>query len=66
MKKDKWILKSFIISFIIAFQFNAISNVVISKFDNIIVLTFINLLFIGIGILFDIYGTAVLIADFIL
>ena len=63
MKKDNWILKSFIISFFIALIFNTISNVVINKFDSIIILIVINLLFIFLGILFDIYGTAVLTAD---
>jgi len=63
MKKDNWILKAFIISFVIAFQFNLISNVVISKFDNIIILIIIDIIFIMIGILFDICGTAVLTAE---
>lgn len=63
MKKDNWILKVFIISFVIAFLFNTISNVVINKFDNIPILILISFIFIFLGILFDIYGTAVLTAD---
>ena len=63
MKKDTWILKTFLTTFIIAICFNTISNVVISKFESIIILTIILVLFIFIGILFDIYGTAVLTAD---
>jgi len=63
MKKDNWILKVFIISFVIAFIFNSFSNIVINKFDNIIILIFISLIFIFLGILFDIFGTAVLTAE---
>lgn len=63
MKKDNWILKVFIMTFIIALFFNTISNITINKFDNIIVLTLLALLFIIIGITFDIIGTAVLTAN---
>ncbi len=63
MKKDNWVLISFLMTFIIALFFNAISNIIINKFDNLIILIIVALLFIFIGILFDILGTAVLTAD---
>ena len=63
MKKDNWILKVFIITFIIAIVFNTSSNIVVDKFDSLIVLTILALLFIIIGIIFDIIGTAVLTAN---
>ena len=37
MKKDYWILKAFLLTFVIALFFNAVSNVITNKFDNIIV-----------------------------
>ena len=40
MKKDYWILKAFLLTFVIALFFNAVSNVITNKFDNIIVLLF--------------------------
>ena len=63
MKKDNWVLISFLMTFVIALFFNSISNIIINKFDNLIILIFVALLFIFIGILFDILGTAVLTAD---
>ena len=63
MKKDNWILKSFLITFFIALVFNTFSNVVINKFDNIITLTILAIVFILIGIIFDMVGTAVLTAE---
>ena len=63
MKKDYWILKTFIIAFLIAFVFNTFSNVVINQFENIPMLILISFVFIFLGILFDIYGTSVLTAD---
>ena len=63
MKKNNWILKVFLISFIIAAVFNSISNLVISQFDNILILIIILIIFIFIGILFDVFGTSVLTSD---
>ena len=63
MKKDYWILKSFIIAFFIALLFNIISNVIISEFDYLIILVFITILFIILNIFFDAVGTSVLTAD---
>ncbi len=62
MKKDNWILKAFLYTFFIALLFNSVSNVIISKFDNLIILIILSLVFIFIGIIFDIIGTAVLTA----
>ena len=63
MKKDYWILKAFLLTFVIALFFNAVSNVITNKFDNIIVLSILDLVFIIIGIIFDIIGTSVLTAE---
>ena len=63
MKKDNWILKAFILTFLIAFFFNAFSNIVTDKFDNLIILILLSILFIFIGIIFDMIGTAVLTAE---
>ena len=60
MKKDNWIPKAFLMTFFIALIFSSISNLLISKFNNIVLLIFICLIFIIIGIIFDIIGTAVL------
>ena len=63
MKNDNWILKAFLYTFFIALIFNAFSNIITNKFDNLIILTLLTLLFVFIGIIFDIIGTAVLTAD---
>ena len=63
MKNNNWILKAFLLTFFIALIFNTFSNVLISKFDSLIVLIVILIIFILIGILFDIVGTAVLTAE---
>lgn len=63
MKKDNWILRVFIITFIIALIFNTASNIVVDNFNNLIILTILAILFIIIGIIFDIIGTAVLTAN---
>ena len=60
MKKDNWILKAFLMTFFIALIFSSASNALINKYNNSILLTIICLLFILIGIIFDIIGTAVL------
>ena len=63
MSKDNWIIKAFLMTFFIAIIFSSISNVIVDKCNSIIILTIINLLFVGIGVLFDIIGTAVLTAE---
>lgn len=63
MKKDNWIPIAFLMTFFIALIFSSASNLIISKFNNSILLIIICLLFIIIGIIFDIVGTAVLTAD---
>ncbi len=62
MKKDNWILKAFLYTFFIALLFNSVSNIITSKFDNLVILIILSLVFIFIGIIFDIIGTAVLTA----
>ena len=63
MKKDNWILKASLLTFFIALIFNTFSNVVVNKFDNIIALSILAIIFIVIGIIFDMIGTAVLTAE---
>ena len=63
MKKDNWILKAFLMTFFIALIFSSASNYLISKFNNTILLIVLCVIFIDIGILFDIIGTAVLTAN---
>ena len=62
MKKNNWIVKAFLLTFFIALIFNFVSNVVVNRFNSIIVLTILCLFFIIVGIVFDIIGTAVLSA----
>lgn len=61
MKKDNWIIKAFLMTFFIALIFNAVTNVVIQNCNYIALIVF-SILFILLGILFDIIGTAVLTA----
>ena len=61
MKKDKWIIKAFLMTFFIALIFNAVTNIIINKFNYIALIVF-SILFIVLGIIFDIIGTAVLTA----
>ena len=61
MKKDNWIIKAFLMTFFIAFLFNAGANIVIEKCNYIALIVF-SILFILLGIIFDIIGTAVLTA----
>lgn len=60
MRKDNWIPKAFLMTFFIALIFSSASNYLISKFNNSILLIVICVLFILIGIIFDIIGTSVL------
>jgi len=61
--KNNWILKTFILTFFIALFFNTFSNIIVNQFDNLIILSFLCILFILIGIIFDMIGTAVLTAQ---
>ena len=61
MKKDNWIIKAFLMTFFIAFLFNAGANIVIEHCNYIALIVF-SFLFIILGIIFDIIGTAVLTA----
>ena len=63
MKKDSWIIKAFLMTFFIALIFSSTSNFLISKYNNTIHLIILCIIFIGIGIIFDIIGTAVLTAN---
>lgn len=63
MKKDNWIIKAFLMTFFIALIFSSASNFIIAKYNNTLLLIIICIIFIGIGILFDIIGTAVLTAN---
>ncbi len=63
MSKDNWIIKAFLMTFFIAIIFSSLSNVVINRCNNVIVLIIITIFFILFGVLFDIIGTAVLTAN---
>ena len=63
MKKDNWILKAFLLTFIIALLFNSASNLITNKINSLLILIIVDLLFVLIGIIFDIIGTAALTAD---
>ena len=57
--KSKWILIVFILSFILSIIFSGISTAMAESF-NTIILAFIIIVVIGIGIIFDMIGVAVL------
>ena len=59
MKKDSWIYKVFLMTFFLSLTFSFVSNVITTN-ANIIVMVIINILVIGIGIIFDMIGTATL------
>lgn len=61
MKKDNWIIKAFLMTFFIALIFNASANVIIEN-CNYIAQILVCILFILLGIIFDIIGTSVLTA----
>ena len=63
MKNNNWIIKAFLMTFFIAIIFSSISNVIVDNCDSLILLILLALLFIVIGIVFDIIGTAVLSAN---
>ena len=62
MQNKSWIIKVFIITFIICMLISGLSNLIANN-ANIIILLSITILIIIVGIIFDIIGTAVLTAD---
>src|SRR5574344_2495179 len=62
MKKDNWIIKAFLMTFFIALIFSSISNLIINN-CNYVALIVLSIVFILVGILFDMVGTAVLSAN---
>ena len=59
MKKDSWIYKVFLMTFFLSLVFGLVSNVITVN-ANITVMIIITILVIGIGIIFDMIGTATL------
>lgn len=62
MKKDNWIYKVFLMTFFLSLIFSFISNVITSN-ANIVVMIIITIFVIGIGIVFDMIGTASLTSN---
>ena len=62
MKKDNWIYKVFLMTFFLSVIFSFISNAITSS-ANIIVMIIITIVVIGIGIVFDMIGTASLTSN---
>ena len=62
MKKDNWIYKVFLMTFILSVIFSFVSNAITSN-ANIVVMIIITILVIGIGIVFDMIGTASLTSN---
>ncbi len=61
-EQNKWIITVFILTFILSVVFSSISNVVVTKFNNI-VLSLLLIITISLGILFDVIGTAAISAN---
>ena len=57
-RKDHWLWQVFIITFILAMAFGAVSNTVVNKL-NIVMASILLFIIIGIGIIFDLIGMAV-------
>ena len=62
MQNKSWIIKVFLLTFIICMIISGLSNAIANN-TNIIILLIITIIIIFIGIIFDIIGTAVLTAD---
>ena len=62
MKKDSWIYKVFLMTFFLSIVFSFASNVITVN-ANLVVMIIITLLFIAIGIIFDMIGTATLTSN---
>ncbi len=55
---NKWIIKTFVITFMLSIIFNGVSNALLSKI-NIVIAFLVLIVIIGIGIFFDMIGMAV-------
>ena len=62
MKKDNWIYKVFLMTFFLSMIFSFVSNAITSS-ANLIIMIIITVLVIGIGIVFDMIGTASLTSE---
>ena len=62
MQNKSWVIKVFILTFIICMLISGLSNFIATN-SNLIILFIITIIIIFIGIIFDIIGTAVLTAD---
>ncbi len=62
MQNKSWVIKAFLLTFIICILISGISNTIANN-ANIIILLIITVIIIFIGIIFDIIGTAVLTAN---
>ncbi len=62
MNNKSWVIKAFLLTFVICLLISGVSNVIASN-ANIVLLFIITVIIILIGIIFDIIGTAVLTAD---
>ena len=62
MNNKSWVIKAFLLTFLICLLISGVSNVIASN-ANIVLLFIITVIIIFIGIIFDIIGTAVLTAD---
>ena len=62
MQNKSWIIKAFLLTFIICILISGLSNIIANS-ANIVILLIITIIIIFIGIIFDIIGTAVLTAN---
>ena len=62
MPNKSWVIKAFVLTFIICIFISGLSNIIASN-ANIIILVLITIIIVFVGILFDIIGTAVLTAN---
>lgn len=62
MKKDNWIYKVFLMTFFLAIAFSFLSNAITTN-ANLVVMIIITFVVIGIGIIFDMIGTASLTSN---
>ncbi len=62
MQNKSWIIKAFLLTFVICMLISGLSNAIANN-ANIFILLAITIIIIFIGIIFDIIGTAVLTAD---
>ncbi len=62
MQNKSWIIRVFLLTFIICLLISGLSNVIANN-SNIIILLLITIIIIFVGIIFDIIGTAVLTAN---